>query len=90
MTAGDSYMTDNFAKDHAAGAHQEEIVALIKKIELCLHGHSRAIITIALIRMIAIMLGPASKSTRENTIDAIPITLRNILREMDRMIRNMG
>jgi hypothetical protein len=80
----------DFAEDHAAGAHQEEIVALMRKIEPCMHGHPRAIIIITLIRLIAAMLGPASKTTREEMLHEIPKTIRSILREMDRMIRNSG
>ena len=85
-----STMTDDWAKDHAKGAHQEEIVALMRKIEPCMHGHQRAIIIITLIRLMAAMLGPASKKTRETMLREIPITIRNILNEMDRMIRNSG
>lgn len=81
-------MIDELAEDHAAAAHQEEIVALMRKIEPCMHGHPRAIIIITLIRLIAALLGPASKKTREEMLHEIPITIRNILKQMDRVIRN--
>ena len=48
--------------------------------------HSRAIIIIAATRVIAAMLGPAAPEARKRHIEAIPITLRNILQEMDRMM----
>jgi hypothetical protein len=80
----------NFAKDHSEGKHQEEIVALIKQIDPHLNGHPRAIIILALTRILAAMLAPANKATREEMLQAIPDTIRNILREMDRLIRNSG
>jgi hypothetical protein len=79
-------MTDTFAKDHAAGKHQREIVSLIRDIEPSLNGHPRMIIIIALMRIIAGMLGPANEQTRKNILHEMPITIRNILTEMDRMM----
>jgi hypothetical protein len=79
-------VTDTFAEDHAAGLHQPEIVDLMNKMEPALVGHSRAIIIIAATRIIAAMLGPAGTETRQRSLEAIPITLRKILGEMDRMI----
>ncbi len=57
MEEGMSAMTNTFAEDHAAGKHQQEIVSLIRDIEPSLHGHPRMIIIIALMRIIAGMLG---------------------------------
>jgi hypothetical protein len=77
---------EDFAAQHAAGAHQEEIVYLINKIEPHLEGHARGIILITLVRLIAVMLGPASPKSREEHIDAIPVTLRGILGKMDEIM----
>lgn len=75
-----------FAEDHAAGLHEREIVALIEEIEPAFVGHPRAIITIACIRIIAVMLGPATDKTRDNTLQAIAPTIKNMLAEMDRVL----
>ena len=81
-------MIDQRAEDNAKDL--DESIALMRKIEPCMHGHPRAIIIITLIRLLAALLGPASKTTREEMLQEIPRTIRNILREMDRMIRNSG
>jgi len=77
---------DQWAKDHADGMHQREIVALMRKIDPALQGHERAIILIALMRIMAAMLGPADQHTRQQVIHEIPISIRKILTEMDRML----
>jgi hypothetical protein len=79
-----------FEKDHAAGKHQHELVGMMDKLHKALEGHSRALGLIALTRMIAVLLGPAAKKTREDMLEAIPDTVRSILGEMDRMMRNSG
>jgi len=81
---------DEWAKDYAESADLNESIALMRKIEPCLHGYPRSIIIVALVRLIAALLGPASKTTREGMLREIPLTIRAILKEMDRMIRNMG
>ena len=50
------------------------------------HGHPRAICVFALSRMIAVMLGPAMPETREHMLVELPLSIRAILVEMDRMI----
>jgi hypothetical protein len=51
LLVDDVPMTDDqWAKDHADGMHQREIVALMRKIDPALQGHERAIILIALMR----------------------------------------
>ena len=82
-------MTD-FSEAHAAGKHQDEIVSILAALDPCMHDHSRRINTIALVRMIAVQLGPASDETREAFIEAIPPTLRLILAEMDRMFHGQS
>ena len=62
----------NFSTDHAAGAHQDEIVTILEALEPCLAGHSRAVNVIALLRMVAVQLQPAAFETRKATIEAIP------------------
>jgi hypothetical protein len=76
----------NFAEDHAAGKHQKEIVEILEKLDPCFHGHSRAIGLIALLRMMAVMLAPASKEAREESIREIPKSIRAILAKMDSMM----
>jgi hypothetical protein len=44
-----------------------EINQLLDKIDPCLHGH-RAIITLAAVKLIAIMLCPAHPTTQEETL----------------------
>jgi len=83
-------MIDQQAEDYAESADLNESIALMRKIEPCLHGYPRSIIIVALVRLIAALLGPASKTTREGMLREIPLTIRAILKEMDRMIRNMG
>ena len=58
----------------------------MKKIDPCLHGHSRAIVIIALVRLLAAMLAPGNSESRETYLREIPRTIRNILNEMDRMM----
>ena len=81
---------DDWAEDRAEGAQQNESIALMRKIEPCLHGHPRAVIIVALVRLLAALLGPASKTTREEMLREIPLTIRSLLKAMDRMVRNMG
>jgi hypothetical protein len=57
----------------------------LEKLDPCFHGHSRAISLIALIRMMAVMLGPADKKAREKYIVEIPGTIRLILDMMDKL-----
>jgi hypothetical protein len=73
-----------FAEGHAAGKHQDEIALILDGLAPCLVGHTRADNVIALVRMIAVQLQPASFETRKATLEAIPVTLRQILSEMDR------
>jgi len=81
-------MSDTFAEDHAAGKHEPELVVMMDKLHQALEGHPRGLGLLALTRMIAVMLGPANKKTRAEMIDAIPDTIRSILREMDRILAN--
>jgi len=84
-------MIDKQAEDYAESADlKNESIALMRKIEPCMHGHPRAIIIVALVRLIAAMLGPANKTTREEMLREIPLTIRSLLKEMDRMVRNSG
>jgi len=83
-------MIDQQAEDYAESADLNESIALMRKIEPCMHGHPRAIIIVALVRLIAAMLGPANKTTREEMLREIPLTIRSLLKEMDRMVRNSG
>lgn len=76
----------DFAEDHAAGAHQHEIVTILEALEPCLVGHSRAVNVIALLRMVAVQLQPAAFETRKATMEAIPGTLHQILSGMDRFV----
>ena len=55
----------------------------MRAMEPALHGHSRAIILIALMRTIAAMLGPARVKTRADFLAEMPITIGKILAEMD-------
>jgi hypothetical protein len=82
---GSEEVTNTFAEDHAAGLHQQEIVELLREIEPVLEGHSRLIIIIALTRLIAAMLGPTDKKSRDRYLKEIIDTARNILREMDKI-----
>lgn len=77
----------DFAKAHASGANQEEIINLMMKIEPCLDGHSRAIITITMIRIIAAMLAPARPETKKALLHELPIVLRSILTKMEELHR---
>ena len=77
-----------FEKDHAAGKHQPELVEMMDKLHKALEGHQRALGLIALTRMIAVLLGPAAKETREDMLKAMPDTVRGILGAMDEMMRN--
>jgi hypothetical protein len=75
-----------FDEDHAAGAHQAEIVQIMTAMEPAFYGHPRAICVFALSRMIAVMLGPAMPETREHMLVELPLSIRAILAEMDRMM----
>jgi len=81
-------MIDQRAEDSAKDL--DESIVLMRKIEPCLHGYPRSIIIVALVRLIAALLGPASKTVREGMLREIPLTIRSLLKAMDRMVRNMG
>jgi len=81
-------MSDTFEKDHALGKHQEELIRIMSKLDKAIHKHPRALSFIALVRMLAVIMGPINAQTRKAMIDSVPITLRNILAEMDRMMAN--
>jgi len=66
---------------------QYEVAELMDRIEPCLAGYSRAVILLASIRLIAAMLGPADKKTQDETIDAIPETLRSIMARMKELMK---
>ena len=76
----------SFLEDHMAGKHQAEIVEIMTAIDPCLYGHSRMISLFALLRMVAVMLGPAEKETRQGVIHEIPLMLSGILKRMDKMM----
>jgi hypothetical protein len=90
MIRDDELEANAFLEDHLAGKHQAEIAALLTKIEPVLVGHSRIIIAIAAIRLIAAMLGPAKRSTQERMLKAVPETLGNILDVMNKELPNSG
>jgi hypothetical protein len=81
---------DDFPFKSQTRFHREEINQLMEKIEPCIHGHPRFIILLTLLRLIAVMLGPASEKTRKTTLAAMPIVIGSLLREMDEIIKRGG
>lgn len=66
---------------------QYEVAELMDRIEPHLDGYTRAVILLASIRLIAAMLGPADQKTQDDTIDAIPETLRSIMGRMKELMK---
>lgn len=68
-------------------SQQEEIVQIIEAMQPAFIGHPRVLVLTALWRCMAAMLAPAEVETRERALIEMPIAIRNILREMDRMMQ---
>ena len=80
---------DDFLATYARGDYRKEIAELMQAFEPFIDGHPRVIILIALCRMMAAMLGPASPQAREEILDAIPLAISGCLKEMDRMMAEL-
>lgn len=71
---------------NAYEADAEKVAELMGKMEPCLNGYPRMVITLACSRTIAAMFGPAKAETRDDYLRRFPGYMRSMWRMMDERI----
>ena len=64
-----------------------ELTELMAKMDQCFEGYSRVVITIACIRSLAEMFGPAAPATRADLLQRLPPYLQSIWKLMDQTVQ---